>query len=180
MLVKLREFGYGFDIARLERRAGDDPVIVPHHIWDWLWRHPLWAAGMLVGGRLRKWIDFFLHDLMGPGGKAYLQPPLSFADGIEWIRHHEGLAVLAHPGKIESDVVRQAALNAGVDGIEVFYAGQSASEEELLALTRERDLAVTGGSDWHGWFSGPYPGWKLPLEHVNDLLSRLEQPPLLN
>jgi len=48
----------------------------------------------------------------------------------------------------------------------------------LLALARERNLVVTGGSDWHGWFSGSYPGWKYPLEHVNTLLSRLDQPPL--
>ena len=178
MLRMLREVGYDFDYERLKRHAGSDPIIVTDHLWDWLRRHPLRALGMLVSGRLRKWVDHFLHDVVGPGGSAYLLPPLSFADGIAWIHRYEGLAVLAHPGKIESAGVREAALSGEIDGIEVFYKEQESMAENLLALAGERNLVVTGGSDWHGWFSGAYGGWKLPLEHANELLVRLEQPPL--
>jgi len=176
MLGNLREVGYGFEYERLKRRAGGDPIIVTDHLWDWLWRHPLRALDLVATGRLRKWVDHFLCDVTGPGGSAYLAPPLSFADGLAWIHRYEGLAVLAHPGKVKSDAVRQAALNADIDGIEVFYKEQEGLTEMLLALARERNLVVTGGSDWHGWFSGPYPGWMIPRKYVNDLLSRLEQP----
>jgi len=72
--------------------------------------------------------------------------------------------------------LRQAALAADVDGYEVFYPGQEGMQEELLSLVRQRNLVATGGTDWHGFFAGPYPGWTVPQKWVNRLLERLGLP----
>ncbi len=170
---RLRTEGYSFDFERLRRRAEPDPVMVVHFVWDYMLRRPLWSAIGLATGGVRRWFDRFEKDTYGPGGKAYLPPPLSFTEGIAWARRHGALAVVAHPGKIASSKVRETALAADIDGIETFYKGQETMKDELLRLARARGLVTTGGSDYHGYSGPPYSGWKMPQENVNDLLQRL-------
>ena len=62
---------------------------------------------------------------------------------------------LAHPHTLKHfAVVRELFINhrdAGLEGIEVFYARSSdAQREPWLRLAAELDLVVTGGSDFHG------------------------------
>jgi predicted metal-dependent phosphoesterase TrpH len=175
---RLRAEGYSFDFEQLQRRAEPDPVMVVHFVWDYLMRRPLWSALGLITGKVRRWFDHFESDIYGPGGKAYQPPPLSFAEGISWARRHGALAVVAHPAKILSPKVREAALSADIDGVEIFYKGQGSVKEELLSLAASRELVVTGGSDYHGFSGGPYSGWTIPREHVNNLLERLELSPI--
>jgi len=175
---RLRAEGYDFDFERLRRKAEPDPVMVAHFVRDYLLRRPLWSAIGLATGSVRRWFDRFEEETYGPGGKAYLPPPLPFTEGITWIRRHGALAVVAHPGKIVSPKVREAALSADIDGVETFYKGQESMKDELLRLARARGLVVTGGSDFHGFSSGPYSGWKMPQEYVNGLLERLGLAPI--
>ncbi len=175
---RLAEQGYVFDYERLRRRAHPNPIITAHYVLDYVARHPLWAALGLVTGSLKRWYDRFAEETIGPGGTAYLPPPMKLAEGIAWIRRHEGLVVLAHPSKITPEAARHFALEQDIDGIEVFYQGQEATQDELLGIVRARSLIATGGSDWHGYFGGPYPGWRMPPEHVNTLLERLGLPTL--
>ncbi len=86
--------------------------------------------------------------------------------------------MVAHPRKINAGKLREATLAANVDGFEVFYEGQEEMQAELLDIVKQRDLVATGGSDWHGYFRGPYPGWSMPRESVNRLLERLGLSPL--
>ncbi len=165
--------GYGFDFSRLEKLAGGDPVMISHYLWDLFRRRPLWALGVVIRGKFKKWYDGFVRETIGPGGKAYLPPPLKFADGIAWAREHGALAIVAHPYKITSAKVRDAALVAECDGYEVFYRGQDAVRGELLRMVDARGLIATGGSDWHGYLDGPYKGWELPRDRVRMLLDRL-------
>ncbi len=178
MCERLRKEGYNFDFERLRRRAEPDPVMVVHFVWDYLMHRPFWSGLGLLTGSVRRWFDYFEEEIYGPGGRAYLPPPMPFSEGITWARRHGALAVVAHPGKIKSSDVREAALSADIDGIEIFYKGQEEMQDELLDLARSRGLAVTGGSDYHGFSGGPYSGWKMPQEHVNNLLKRLRLPPI--
>ncbi len=67
-----------------------------------------------------------------------------------------GLAILAHPTSISRDraLLREIIgelTNQGLDGLEVYNTLASQDESEfLLALARRHQLAVTGGSDFHG------------------------------
>ena len=175
---RLRAEGYGFDFERLQRKAEPDPVMVAHFVRDYLLRRPLWSTIGLATGSVRRWFDHFEEDVYGPGGRAYLPPPMSFSEGIAWAKRYGALAIVAHPGKIASSKVKEAALSADIDGIEVFYNGQEAMKDELLQLAKSRGLVTTGGSDYHGYSGPPYAGWKMPQEHVNALLKRLGLAPI--
>jgi predicted metal-dependent phosphoesterase TrpH len=78
---------------------------------------------------------------------------------IAYIHATGGAAVLAHPAAIaspqgligESQVAELA--DMGLDGLEVYHhRNDEATRQKLLALAQQFDLAVSGGSDEHGWW----------------------------
>ena len=81
-----------------------------------------------------------------------------------WLLHAAGgLAVLAHPAihDIPRDELKaeiRTMVEAGLDGIEVHYPHHDqATQKWLLELAADFDLAVTGGSDFHGDFKANQP-----------------------
>lgn len=84
------------------------------------------------------------------------KPYWPIESAITTIRQIGGIAVLAHPTTITrvlpelAELIRKLA-TAGLDGIELY--NQTANEYEamfLLELSRELNLLVTAGSDFHG------------------------------
>jgi predicted metal-dependent phosphoesterase TrpH len=77
-------------------------------------------------------------------------------DSIRAIRAAGGVAVIAHPfasrrGQVLSASSFQSLVEAGLNGIEVFHRDQSEDERaQLIAISRELNLVVTGSSDYHG------------------------------
>lgn len=76
-------------------------------------------------------------------------------DAIKLINECDGFSVIAHPlqlhkmGKLE--LLIQALIPYGLDGLEVYYPNYSEKEKaELLELAKKYRLIVTGGSDFHG------------------------------
>ena len=62
-----------------------------------------------------------------------------------------GKAVLAHPGQYDNFHALPTLVNAGLSGIEAYHPKHDATKVEYcLALARQYNLAVTGGSDYHG------------------------------
>ena len=87
---------------------------------------------------------------------------------IAVIREAGGIAVLAHPTYMPDFRTRLSELVAyGLGGIECIY-GEYAPEvvNELEALARAHNLAVTGGSDYHGPGSGAGSG-SIGIPHVH-------------
>ncbi len=86
------------------------------------------------------------------------------AQGVELIRHSGGLAALAHPftlnlGKPALEALVDKLTRAGLQGIEVLYPQQNAKlVKQYSALAAKFNLAVTGGTDFHG---APMPDIKL-------------------
>lgn len=83
--------------------------------------------------------------------------PLTPEDGIKLIHRAGGMAVLAHPAKLQLpggepfDAFVGRLAESGLDGMEVYYARYSREETENLRRIAERwGLALTGGSDYHG------------------------------
>jgi hypothetical protein len=99
---------------------------------------------------LQKAFDDYLDE--SAVGYVYRQEP-SFAEGVAMIRKAGGIASLAHPIRVRGDV---AALmpqlrRDGLNAIEAYHSDHEPSDtEKYLALAREHDLLVTGGSDFHG------------------------------
>ena len=77
-------------------------------------------------------------------------------DAIKLIKAAGGVAVIAHPlasqrGRTISMDLFDQLIAAGLDGVEVDHRDHSEIEKsELLRLAIERDLIITGSSDYHG------------------------------
>jgi 3',5'-nucleoside bisphosphate phosphatase len=96
----------------------------------------------------------FFEEWLVPGAKAFVSRRWPHAEeAIELIHGAGGSAVLAHPFWDLDDPGQVAALadDLNLDGIECFYpAHDRAQTKFLLELCRERGLAATASSDFHG------------------------------
>lgn len=90
---------------------------------------------------------------LAEGAQAFIsEPRISPEDACRWIREAGGTPVLAHPGLYKDDVlVRDIIERAHPAGIEVYHSDHGEEEElRYLAMAKEYNLMVTGGSDFHG------------------------------
>lgn len=102
-------------------------------------------------------IDLAFRRFLGENGRAYVAAGKFPADEtIRVIRAAGGIAVLAHPTSLDHNlkgvpaVVEKLSKN-GLSGIEVYYPGHNRKIcQTLLNLAERWQLAVTGGSDYHG------------------------------
>jgi 3',5'-nucleoside bisphosphate phosphatase len=107
------------------------------------------AAGVKPEG-----MSAFFEEWLVPGGKAFVSRRWPHAaEAIEQIHGAGGAAVLAHPFWDMEDPGAVAALieDLPLDGVECFYpAHDRAQTKFLLELCRDRGLAATASSDFHG------------------------------
>ncbi|TDB39078.1 MAG: PHP domain-containing protein [Actinobacteria bacterium] len=90
--------------------------------------------------------------LIGRGKPFYVAKPVASPGSvIATIKGAGGLAVLAHPSVSGAEDLIERFRHDGLDGIEVFHAQQGPSDRErLLAVATRFEMAITGGSDFHG------------------------------
>lgn len=85
-------------------------------------------------------------------------------DAVRAIVADKGLAVLAHPGQLDSFELVPELVEAGLGGIERNHFDHSEDDHlKVEELAREYGLALTGGSDYHGSFGA--------LIDVGDIIS---------
>jgi predicted metal-dependent phosphoesterase TrpH len=102
--------------------------------------------------------------------KAYSALPTP-AQGAAIIRGAGGIAMLAHPAELVDDGLADQWLDE-LDGLEAMYLRYDTDRRsELVGLARRRGKLYSCGSDWHGWFQGPYVNPR--FEAPPDLLHRL-------
>lgn len=94
------------------------------------------------------------HRYLGEGAQAYVpRESVALKEGIRRIREAGGLPVLAHPGRLHCDVeaLLVETVPQGLGGLEA-YASEHTPEQTpyFLELAQRHELAVTGGSDFHG------------------------------
>ncbi|MDR0953746.1 MAG: PHP domain-containing protein [Elusimicrobiota bacterium] len=107
-------------------------------------------------------------------GKAGYTPVMGadVVDVISMIHKAGGLAFIAHPGIIKDAWNFPLWVQAGLDGIEVYYPSHSFElRQDLLGLAKKYNLLISGGSDHHGNKSGRdnKPGMQVPDEVFNTL-----------
>jgi len=84
----------------------------------------------------------------GPGyvPSTYMHPH----DAVRLIRESGGIAVLAHPGRLEDHAIIEELAGVGLQGLEVFYPSHDANERDYFRkLAARYGLVMTGGSDFH-------------------------------
>ena len=89
---------------------------------------------------------------IGEGSPAYYtkynQTPY---EAIKLIKESGGLAVMAHPMLTQKDELIKSFVEAGLDGLEVYYSNCSeVVVESYIKLAKKYKLLMTGGSDAHG------------------------------
>jgi predicted metal-dependent phosphoesterase TrpH len=112
-------------------------------------------ARALVAERVVADVAEAFDRYLSSGRPAYVPAPsVSVTDAVAIAGKAGGIAVLAHPGRLgdaERDRVVTEALEAGIDGIEVWHSQHDAElRRRLLRLVDRHGLLATGGSDYHG------------------------------
>lgn len=150
IVSRLREQDYSITWERVQAIAGGAAIGRPHI-----------AQALVEAGHATSVNDAFAR-LIGPGKPFYVARigKLSPAQAITLIRRASGVAVLAHPVKVDLTraVIDEFALDqlsscieAGLQGIEAYYTHYSPMlSERLLEVAKKHHLLVTGGSDFHG------------------------------
>jgi len=114
------------------------------------------VARALVRGGFCRTLDEAFERFLKKNRPAWVpKAKMSALEAIELVHQAGGLAVMAHPGLNRSDQTIPAIVDAGLDGIECFHTKHPpATAEHYLALARQHNLLVTGGSDCHGLSKG--------------------------
>ncbi|CAN5506132.1 PHP domain-containing protein [soil metagenome] len=141
IVAKLNSLGVDVDFEEAKRQAGDASSVGRPHIAK--------AAGTKPDE-----MGAFFEEYLIPGAKAFVSRRWpTAAEAIDLIRAAAGTPVLAHPfWDIDEPTEVEALIdNLDIDGVEVFYpAHDRAQTEFLVGVCRDRGLAATASSDFHG------------------------------
>ncbi len=145
ILISLQELGFEITNNDLQQISGTGLAGRPH------------IANILMNKGIVRSFNEAFRSYLGKGKKAWhCRFCYSAIETISAIHRAGGIAVLAHPGPIDSSMKRQPALVRelamyGLDGIEIYYPSHSRKmKKKLFSLAAEHHLLVTGGSDYHG------------------------------
>lgn len=138
---KLKQLGYSISYERVLAIAGGASTVGRPHV----------AAALLEAGYFTSMAEVF-SELLRKNGPAYVPHyKLTPLATIELIKDAGGIAVLAHPGLVGDDRVVLDTIALGIQGLEVYHPKHTPALTAMyLKLAETHDLAVTGGSDFHG------------------------------
>lgn len=134
--------GYVMDVANIYARAENSEVIYKQHI-----------MAELVD---KKYTDKIYSDLYRKlfKGSGICARDIEYADAYEAvkaIKKDGGIAILAHPGQLDSYNFIEKLVEAGLDGIEMYHEDHHEEDHKKVAeYCRKYNLIATGGSDFHG------------------------------
>jgi 3',5'-nucleoside bisphosphate phosphatase len=120
------------------------------------------AQALVEAGVVRTLNDAFVPELIGTGGRAYVEKYcLEPERAVRLVRAAGGAAVLAHPGlhrgsrPVPDDLIRSLA-EAGLAGLEADHIDHPPEQaERFRALADDLGLVATAGSDCHGTLYDP-------------------------
>lgn len=140
IVARLNDLGLPVDLDEVMAEAGGGAPGRPH------------AARVLVK---RKFVPTFREAFdryLGDGQPACVaKRKLPIAEAIRALHRAGGVAVVAHPGILGGPETLNSLLELGLDGVEVSHPLHgSRSEAEFYDFAERHDLAMTGGSDFHG------------------------------
>ena len=140
MVGKLAEYGMKIEWERVLEIAGEGSVGRPHV-----------ALALVEKGYFKEPKDAF-DEYLCNGGLAYIErKKMTPVQGIQMLAKVGGAAVIAHPAQIVGlDDMLGELKEAGLAGIEVFYAGYSPDTISwLYEVSVKHNLVPCGGSDYH-------------------------------
>lgn len=165
MLEELQKLGIGLSINDVKALTGESDVIGRPHI----------ARAMVKAGICRSVNEAF-YKYIGDDGPAYLpKPSITPEEAIKLIHKAKGVAILAHPFKSGDHTLIDKMIEAGIDGLETYYALHSPEQVKMCQdYALKYNLASTGGTDNHGTYEAlrQYGHYSAPEKCYYDLLDR--------
>jgi predicted metal-dependent phosphoesterase TrpH len=172
-------------IDRLQSMGVDIQLSEVEAVGGTLTGRPHFARVLVQKGYARNSEDAF-RKYLSETAPAYVERHSPYAvAGIQNVMRGGGLAVLAHPIRLgirdprEEEALILELCEAGLGGLEVYHADHRPADiERYERLAKKLDLAITGGSDFHG---GAKPGHALGtgvrgnLNIPRDVLDRLRE-----
>lgn len=140
ILDRLQALGLAVDLDRIISPGEEGSVGRPHV-----------ARAMVDAGHVQTVRQAF-ERYLARGRPAYVgRERFTPVEAVRAVRKAGGVAVLAHPAKDATAEFIDTLIAAGLEGIEVHHPDHDRHlVRYYLALAKERDLIVTGGSDSHG------------------------------
>lgn len=139
MVEKLNALGIKVDFSRVRDLAGG-AIGRPH------------VARAIVEAGAAKSIDEAFTLYIGRNGPAYVERmKVTPEEAVQVILKADGIPVLAHPGWGFHELLIPGLVQAGLEGLEVYYPDHTpAMQAHYLSVAKEHNLLVTGGTDYHG------------------------------
>jgi 3',5'-nucleoside bisphosphate phosphatase len=148
-ITRIREIGER--LAQLGAPVDVETLLSGRDGGEYAIGRPALAAALVTAGHVRNKTEAF-DRFLGSDGAAFVpRRGPSVIDAIAALHSARGLAVLAHPAISRCDQRIHEWAAAGLDGIEVYHSEHDAEvSARYLAVAESLNLAVTGGSDYHG------------------------------
>lgn len=145
MVDKLNAHGIALSFEAVQEAAGAAQSIGRPHV----------AMALVAAGHVASHDEAFEQYLHRDGPAYADKPAFPAEDALDLLHAAGGIGVLAHPGHWTSGRTLHLLRRAGLDGIEVWHSSHDAPLAAYYErLGRDVDLALTGGSDYHGHRSG--------------------------
>ena len=140
---RLVSLGVPVDMESLIARAEGRPVLRPHI-----------AQALVEAGHVEKEREAF-DRYIGEDKPAYVaRRGATPAEVVAIIRKAGGISSMAHPAVTGQDALIPELAMAGLDALEAYHTDHTDDDTaRYLALARRLGLAVSGGSDFHGFRS---------------------------
>jgi predicted metal-dependent phosphoesterase TrpH len=168
MLKKLAAMGMPLEWERVMAIAGDAVSIARPHV----------ARAMVEAGYVATTQEAFDRYISDKGPAYVNRLRMTMREAIGFIHGAGGVAVMAHPAESKLVHLIPRLVEAGLDGVEVYYPKHTPEQRaELLDLAQRYHLVTTGGSDFHTLDDsthGPLGCVDVPSDTVEKLKSRLK------
>ncbi|PIC64185.1 phosphatase [Sporosarcina sp. P13] len=143
-IKQLKLAGYSLDTDRIIESAKHSGTVYKQHIMKELTEQPFTSAAYQ---KLYK--DLFKGHGVAAGDIEYID----VFDAVRAIKLDGGLAVVAHPGQLDSYDLIPELVEVGLDGIERNHFDHTAEDiSRVEELAEKYQLVMTGGTDFHGAF----------------------------
>ncbi|MGH4118190.1 PHP domain-containing protein [Clostridium sp.] len=146
-ISELQKNGYIFNVDNIHSRAKSSEVIYKQHIM---------AELTEADYSSRAYSDLYQKLFKGDGICARDIEYVDATDAVRAIKEDGGIAILAHPGQLDSYSSIDKLVTAGLDGIELYHEDHGQEDHiKVMQYCRKNYLITTGGSDFHGSYGSP-------------------------
>lgn len=143
-IKQINKLGYKLNEEEIMRTASPSKTIYKQHIM-----HHLIKADANSREYKKLYQKLFKNDGVAAGDIEYLNA----FEAVEAIVADGGLAVVAHPGQLDSYAIIPELTKVGLGGIELYHPDHTEQDyQKVKALAKEYNLIMTGGTDYHGTY----------------------------